>query len=191
MTYLNKNILLLLFYFLFLSLYAQSQEEILQDLREDNVLYKDNSNYPQVSQLENLQSIYKQVKLDLENKEDKKAIQDANRLEKSGFTSDKINLSGKSELTETELTYIKIRRLRAEAFYNLREFKNALPDSKYIVETHPKPVVFDYTRYAVSLYYSGQERLSKKILLQARSKFKNQNDQEILTKTLLLLFPKS
>ncbi|HNC54404.1 MAG TPA: hypothetical protein PK079_20575 [Leptospiraceae bacterium] len=186
MEYLNRFLLFLFICLSFPLLFSQTQEEILEDLREDNSYKTETSQY---SFLEKLRSIYKNVKSDLENKEDKNAIQHANELEKLGITSDKFSFRGKSELGEMETLYLKIRKLRGEAFYNLRDFKNALSDSKFIVENHPKSVVFDYTRYAVSLYYSGEERQARKILNQAKAKFKNSNDQEILNKTLQLLFP--
>lgn len=186
MEYLNRFLLFLFICLSFPLLFSQTQEEILEDLREDNSYKTDTSQY---SFLEKLRSIHKNVKSDLENKEDKNAIQHANELEKSGITSDKFSFRGKSELGEIETLYLKIRKLRGEAFYNLRDFKNALSDSKFIVENHPKSVVFDYTRYAVSLYYSGEERQARKILNQAKAKFKNSNDQEILNKTIQLLFP--
>ena len=154
--------------FLFLvsfQLFTQSQEDILRDLREDNVKYEDSSKTSKIFFLERLNSIYQYVTSDLENKDDKKAIEDANQMEKQGITQDK------------------------EAYYNLRQFKEALPDSKFIVENHPRPVVFDFTRYALSLYYSGDEKNAKRILIQAKSKFKNENDQTILSKTTKLLFP--
>ena len=110
-------------------------------------------------------------------------------MEKQGITQDKLKVKGVAELNEEQILYLKIRRLRAEAYYNLRQFKEALPDSKFIVENHPRPVVFDFTRYALSLYYSGDEKNAKRILIQAKSKFKNENDQTILSKTTKLLFP--
>lgn len=178
--------------FLFLvsfQLFTQSQEDILRDLREDNVKYEDSSKTPKIFFLERLNSIYQYVTSDLENKDDKKAIEDANQMEKQGITQDKLKVKGVAELNEEQILYLKIRRLRAEAYYNLRQFKEALPDSKFIVENHPRPVVFDFTRYALSLYYSGDEKNAKRILIQAKSKFKNENDQTILSKTTKLLFP--
>lgn len=175
--------------FISIQVRAQSEEEILRDLREDNVKYEDSSKTPKNFHLQRLNSIYLAVTSDLENKEDKKAIEDANQLEKYGITSEKIKVKGVAELNEEQILYLKIRRLRAEAYYNLRQFKEALPDSKFIVENHPRPVVFDFTRYALSLYYSGDEKNAKRILLQAKGKFKNENDQAILSKTTKLLFP--
>ncbi len=169
--------------------FSQSQDEILRDLREENVPFKDKENYPKDFYLEKLRTIYLAMGAALETKEDKRAVDEGNKLEKSGITADKIKIKGKAELGEEQILYLKIRRLRAEAYYNLREFKSALPDSRFIVENHPRPVVFDFTRYAVSLYYSGDEKTAKKILSQAKVKFKNENDQSILAKTAQLLFP--
>jgi hypothetical protein len=169
-------------------LFSQSQDEILRDLREENVPFKDKESYPKDFYLEKLRMIYLAMGSALETKDDKQAIEEGNKLEKAGITPDVIKIRGKAELGEEQVLYLKICKLRAEAYYNLREFKSALPDSKFIVENHPRPVVFDFTRYAVSLYYSGNEKTSKRILEQANTKFKNENDRLILSKTIKLLF---
>lgn len=170
-------------------LFSQSQDEILRDLREENVPFKDKESYPKDFYLEKLRTIYLAMGSALETKDDKRAIDEGNKLEKEGIAPPGvIKIRGKAELGEEQVLYLKIRKLRAEAYYNLREFKSALPDSKFIVENHPRPVVFDFTRYAVSLYYSGDEKTCKKILEQANTKFKNENDQVILSKTIKLLF---
>ncbi|HRG45771.1 MAG TPA: hypothetical protein PLG41_06205 [Leptospiraceae bacterium] len=176
----------ILLFLIAIQILAQSQEEILRDLREDNSTYTQD---PRVLFLEKLKTIYISVTTALEKNSDKQAIEESNRLEQSGITSDKMKIRGNAELGEEQILYLKIRRLRAEAYYNLRDFKGALSDSKFIVENHPRPVVFDFTRYAVSLYYSGDVKTSKRILAQAKSKFKNENDQAILSKTNRLLFP--
>lgn len=182
-----KNLLLLFFFVT--TVISQSQEDILRDLREENVPYAQENPNQNESSLEKLKSIHRSVTAALENKLDNQAIEEGEKLEKYGIIPDKLNLRGKKELGEREILYLKIRRLRAEAYYNLREFNLALSDSRFIVENHPKPVVFDYTRYAVSLYYSGDKKGSKRILMQAKSRFKNENDQIILSKTDQLLFP--
>ncbi|MBK7057172.1 MAG: hypothetical protein KBF99_10800 [Leptospiraceae bacterium] len=182
----NLNILLFL---ITIQIFPQSQEEILKDLSEDNAPYTQTDAFTKESYLEKLKTIYLGVNTALEKNSDKQAIEESNRLEQSGITSDKMKIRGNAELGEEQILYLKIRRLRAEAYYNLRDFKGALSDSKFIVENHPRPVVFDFTRYAVSLYYSGDAKTSKRILAQAKSKFKNENDQTILSKTNRLLFP--
>ncbi|MBK8397628.1 MAG: hypothetical protein IPL26_20635 [Leptospiraceae bacterium] len=178
-----------LLFILFSKTFSQSQEEILRDLREDNVIYDHSSQKYKNIYLEKLKIIHLKVNTALETKEDVVAVVEANKMESYGITSDTIKVKGIAELGEEQTLYLKIRRLRAEAYYNLREFKNALPDSKFIVENHPRTVVFDYTRYALSLYYSGNEKDAKRILLQAKAKFKNENDQNIISKTTRLLFP--
>lgn len=182
-----KNLFLLFFFVS--SVLSESQEDILRDLREENVPYAQEKPISSEDYLEKLKSIHRLVTTALENRLDNQAIEEGKKLEKYGITPDRLNLSGKKELGEREILYLKIRRLRAEAYYNLREFNLALSDSKFIVENHPKPVVFDFTRYAVSLYYSGDAKGSKRILTQAMSRFKNENDQNILSKTDQLLFP--
>jgi hypothetical protein len=181
-------IFVILFLFSF-QIYSQSQDEILSDLREDNVLVKESQIIPKSFCLEKLRTIYIAIGTAMENKDDNKAIEEANQMEKSGITAEKIKIGSYAELNEEQILYLKIRRLRGEAFYNLREFKNALPDSKFIVENHPRPVVFDYTRYIISLYYLGEGILAKRILVIAKKKFKNKNDLLILQKTDQLLFP--
>jgi hypothetical protein len=179
----------ILIFLIAIQILAQSQEEILRDLREDNSSYTQKEVDSKDLYLEKLKTIYLAVNTSLEKKLDNQAIEESNRLEQSGITSDKIKIRGNAELGEEQILYLKIRRLRAEAYYNLRDFKGALSDSKFIVDNHPRPVVFDFTRYAVSLYYSGDTRTSKRILAQAKAKFKNENDQTILSKTNRLLFP--
>jgi len=176
-------------FFLTIQIFSQSQEEILRDLRDDSNSYQNKEINAKDNQLEELREIHLKVTSALENKEDKLAIKEANQMEKLGFTPNRLKLALSAELREEQILYLKIRRLRAEAFYNLRAFRNALHDSKFILENHPRPVIFDYTRYAVSLYYVGEEKKSKRILDLAQDKFKNENDQAILRKTNQLLFP--
>ena len=187
--YSMKMKLNILIFLIAIQILAQSQEEILRDLREDNSSYTQKEVDSKDLYLEKLKTIYLAVNTSLEKKLDNQAIEESNRLEQSGITSDKIKIRGNAELGEEQILYLKIRRLRAEAYYNLRDFKGALSDSKFIVDNHPRPVVFDFRRYAVSLYYSGDTRTSKRILAQAKAKFKNENDQTILSKTNQLLFP--
>ena len=158
-------------------------------MRDDTNSYQDKNVSAKDNHLEELKTIHLKVTSALETKEDKLAIKEANEMEKLGITPNRLKITQSAELSEGQILYLKIRRLRAEAFYNLRAFRNALPDSKFILENHPRPVIFDYTRYAVSLYYVGEEKKAKRILDQAQEKFKNENDQAILRKTNQLLFP--
>lgn len=187
----HRKILWYIVFFLSLEIFPQSQEEILRDLQEDVNPYQNKDLSSKQNYLEELRAIYLKVAKALEKKEDKLAIEQANQMERSGITPDSLELRQSAELTEGQILYFKIRRLRAEAFYNIRAFRNALSDSQFIVENYPRPVIFDYTRYAVSLYYSGDPKKANQILKQARGKFKNENDQIILQKTNLLLFPDS
>ena len=188
-TKIHKNFLWYIAFFLTVQIVSQSQEEILRDLRDDTNSYQDKNVSAKDNHLEELKTIHLKVTSALDTKEDKLAIKEANEMEKLGITPNRLKITQSAELSEGQILYLKIRRLRAEAFYNLRAFRNALPDSKFILENHPRPVIFDYTRYAVSLYYVGEEKKAKRILDQAQEKFKNENDQAILRKTNQLLFP--
>ena len=59
--------------FISTQIFSQSQEEILRDLREENVPFKDKELYPKDVYLEKLIAIYLAVGTDLEKKEDRRS----------------------------------------------------------------------------------------------------------------------
>jgi hypothetical protein len=162
----------ILFYlFFWLSVFSQSQEEILEDLD-----FKDKKIIQYKEAFEKLNALFK-------NSEDEQLISESEKL-RLKFQNFK-----KAEYTEEELYILKIHRLRAESYLNLRQFPKALLDSKFIFENSPNLNVFDYTRYSVSLFHSKQKQKSAEILKAGKAKLRNLNDQSILEKTEKLLFP--
>lgn len=160
------------FYGLFLlSIFSQSQEEILEDLdfKEKKIIqYKE--------AFARLNDLFK-------NSEDEKLIAESEKLKL------KFQNFRKAEYTEEELYILKIHRLRAESYLNLRQFPKAFLDSKFIFENSPNLNVFDYTRYSVALFHSKQKQKSAEIIKAGKAKLLNPNDQSILEKTEKLLFP--
>lgn len=145
-----------------------------------SVLAAQDSDFQSVSSL--LEQTLSEMRVLQEKKQDKSAIDLASEVES------KLPLFEDLPLKEKNL-FIRMRRMRGESFLHQGKYSESLPDTEFVYKENPKPVIFDYTRYAFSLYHSGREKEAYFILNKARTIFKHENDKKILDKTMQILFP--
>ena len=135
-----------------------------------------------------LKSIHYATTRALVRKDYQLAIEEANKLEKSKIKYEELKSLGNKNLSEEQVAYLGIRKNRAEAYYYLELYPVALEDSKFVYEHHPNPSVYEYTRYAFSLYYSGDRETAFQILTTGYRTLEDEKSQELLRKTIELLF---
>lgn len=135
-----------------------------------------------------LKSIHYVTSRALDRKDYYTAIEEANKLEMSKIEFEELKQSDGKDLSEEQTAYIGIRKNRAEAYYYLELYPIALKDSKFVYENLPNPSVYEYTRYAFSLYYSGDKETAFKVLTTGYRTLGDKKSQRILRKTIELFF---